>query len=363
MTRIIQLIGGILLALLAAEVVLRLLPLPAGVLAAEPSGDWPARHMVPNTDTTMSFAWNLANVQHGHVNNAGFSSPFDYRDGASVGVVIGDSYIEGLSNPADGRFQAFLASDLGLPQDQVYNFGISGTSLPHYLGVARLVGQRYRPRWAVVLIVAEDFVEGYTPDAGLYSWAPAPDTIRLTPPRVHGGLGEHVRGSALFRYIRVNLKFSPSMLLASGFAKPVKPECHPARLSAADERLLSAWLSELPRALRLPPDKIVLAFDGDHGRLEGERPTESACPTRDWLARRRLAEQARASEFSVVEAGPLFAAAYARDHAALDRLPIDPHWTPYANKLVAGAAARALQDAAMRYKSSPDGSRLATFSQ
>ena len=82
MTRIIQLIGGILLALFAAEVVLRLLPLPAGVLAAEPSRDWPARHMVPNTDTTMSFAWNLANVQHGHVNNAGFSSPFDYKHGA-----------------------------------------------------------------------------------------------------------------------------------------------------------------------------------------------------------------------------------------------------------------------------------------
>ena len=220
MTRIIQLIGGILLALFAAEVVLRLLPLPAGVLAAEPSRDWPVRRLVPNTDTTMSFGWNLANVQHGHINNAGFSSPFDYKDGASVGVVIGDSYIEGMSNPADGRFQAFLARDLGLNETDVYNFGMSGTSLPHYLGMARLAGQRYRPRWAVFLIVGNDFVEGFTPDAGFYHWAPAPDVIRLTPARPHGRLTDNLRDLALFRYARLNLKFSPSIILDSGFNIP-----------------------------------------------------------------------------------------------------------------------------------------------
>jgi hypothetical protein len=318
---------------LLAELVLRLLPVPGGMFAADPDPAWPVRRLVPGSPLTASFGWDLANAHHSRVNNLGYAAPFDYRDGAQVGVLIGDSYAEGLSNEVDERLQSFVADDLGLPRDRIYSLGTSGGSLAHYLGVAQLAGRRFRPQWATFLITARDFVEGFDHEPGFYHWATPPETIQLVPEVQRGSLAKAVRGLALSRYLRMNLKYSLSTLFSSGLQDTPKPVCRTATLSDEDRRLLDGWVVRAAPALRLPPDKVVLVFDTDRTVLY------------DTLGRAYLADAARAAGYRVIDTGPIFAKAWTRDHVPFDRSPLDAHWSPYANKLVAAAVAATIQRA------------------
>ncbi|HEY0315234.1 MAG TPA: hypothetical protein VGC28_03100 [Sphingomonas sp.] len=217
MKNLALLLLGLVGAIVAAELVLRLLLLvPGGMFAADPDPAWPARRLVPDAAVTSSFGWDLANAHHSRINNLGYASPFDYHDGAKVGMVFGDSYVEGLSNGDDQRLQSFVARDLGIAPQGIYSFGTSGGALPHYLGVAALAARRYRPQWAVFVVTDHDFVEGFDTEPGFYRWAAAPRTIRLVPDVKRGRFAKMVRGLALSRYLRLNLKFSPATLFSSG---------------------------------------------------------------------------------------------------------------------------------------------------
>ena len=336
--RVFLLLLGAVSAFLLAEMVLRLSPIPAGIAAADPSLDWPAHRLIPHSSYTSSLGWMMNNVQTGRINNAGYIAPFDYRDGANVGVVIGDSFVEGYMNPYGAMLQARLADALGSPRDQVYNFGSSGASLPHYLGVARLVGRRYAPRWAAVLITSGDFVEGFSPSAGFFGWSPRGGLIHLVPEKRRGLLADLLRRSALVRYARGNLRFNLANLFASGFAVAVKP-CRRPTLSSQDESLVRAWRDDLPTALHLPAERIVLVFDSDRAvyRL-GSRPHRE-CVDRDGLALGWLKAHAGDVGLRTVDTQPLFAAAWAADHQPLDRAPLDGHWNALGHAVVARAVA------------------------
>lgn len=344
MKKLILLILGIVTAVVGAEIALRILPVPGGVGAAEPDERWPTRRLIPGARTTMSFGWDLRHVTHGAINESGFPAPFPYRDGAKVGAVIGDSYVEGLSTTENGRLAPAIAATMGGKRDSVYNFGVSGTSLPHYLGMARIIGPRYRLDWATFIITDRDFEEGFAPQPGFYSWDKAPALIRYTPSTKHGLIEDLGRNSALYRYLRMNLKFSPQSLLSSGFPdiEGHKSGCPAVALSADDKALIDGWVAAMPTTLHLAPGRIVLTFDVDRTRYNNAAAPVSPCRSRDQLARQRLAETARAAGFRVVDTGPVFAAAFARDHRPFDHAPLDRHWTDYSNKLVAKAVAHAL---------------------
>ena len=280
----------------------------------------------------------MSNVQTGRINNAGYIAPFDYRNGANVGVVIGDSFVEGYMNPYGAMLQARLADALGSPRDQVYNFGSSGASLPHYLGVARLVGRRYAPRWAVILITSGDFVEGFDPSSGFFGWSPGGGLIHLVREKRRGVFADLLRRSALVRYARGNLRFNPANLFASGFAVAPK-SCRRLTLSSQDEALVHAWRDTLPTALHLPAERIVLVFDSDRAAYRlGARPHRE-CPDRDDLALGWLKTHAGDAGLRTVDTRPLFAKTWAADHQPLDRAPLDGHWTPHGHAVVAQAVA------------------------
>lgn len=336
---LLAIVGTVLLA----ELMLRLLPVPGGMFAADPDPAWPVRRLVPGSPITASFGWDLANAHHSRVNDLGYVSPFNYVDGARAGVVIGDSYAEGLSNAEDQRLQSVVAGDLGIAQDRVYSFGTSGGSLAHYLGVAQLVGRRFRPEWATFLITARDFREGFDSEPGFYRWGTPPEVIRLVPEVHRGRVAKLVRGLALSRYLRMNLKYSLPTLFSSGLQDAPKPVCKSAVLSTDDKRLLDGWVARAAAALRLPPARVVLVFDSDRSALYVPGPRTAPCPDRDTLGRAYLAQAARAGGYQVIETALIFAHAWAADHVPFDRSPLDAHWSPYANKLVAAAVAAKLE--------------------
>src|SRR5215470_11055753 len=60
------------LCLLAAEAALRFLPVSTGLRSLPVTAADPVLHYTPNMPFTNSLGWDLHNVVHGRVNNAGF---------------------------------------------------------------------------------------------------------------------------------------------------------------------------------------------------------------------------------------------------------------------------------------------------
>src|SRR5690348_16426449 len=129
----IAFLAGAAAVLVLLELLLRFVPVREGAYAGEPGTTWPAHTLIPNSNYTYSIGWNANNIHHGHINNLGYVSPFDYRDGSSGVVVIGDSFIVTMTNDYGDTLQGVLARELRSPQP-VMNFGMSGADLAHYLG-------------------------------------------------------------------------------------------------------------------------------------------------------------------------------------------------------------------------------------
>src|SRR6185369_13404953 len=88
-------LASIAFCLLAAELVLRVLPVSTGLRSMPVTAADPVLHFTPNRPFTNSLDWTMHNVVHGRVNNAGFVNDQDYvREGPPLIAVIGDSFIE-----------------------------------------------------------------------------------------------------------------------------------------------------------------------------------------------------------------------------------------------------------------------------
>lgn len=330
--------AGLVLTVLLLELVLRVLPVTGkGVYGAELDPSWPMHHMIPNSSYTYSAGWNLTNFHQGTINNMGYVAPFDYEAGTSAAIVLGDSYIESLMNNYDATLQGRLAR---MTEQPVLQFANSGGSMPDYLAVAKLVAQRFQPQWGVILLSEGDFVEGFTPNNGYYSW----DETQNPPVKLIGHeeersvLAKVGRQLALVRYVRYNLRANFKRLI---HAEPVLPPgqekaaCEPVNLSASDARLVDAFARQLPGAFGLDPSRIVLIFDADRKTMYGPGPREQRCPTRDSAAQQLLRERARAQGMHIVETDPVFSEYYARTGRKLDYSPVDWHWNGEAHRLVA----------------------------
>jgi hypothetical protein len=347
-TRSIAFVAGIAALLLAAEGVIRVLPVIAGTYAADPRESWPVHTMIPDSQYTYSSGWNLQNVHRGHINNYGYASPHDYQTGRGDVAVFGDSYVESLMNDYRDSLPGAL-NDFLEPDREVLSFGMAGAEMPDYLGTAPLVRAEFSPDWAVFLITAGDFTRGFQASPGYFEWdARQSPPIRLVPEIHRSGLSKFTRTVGLVRYLRGNLSFRPGELIqlrrgadhAAGTA-----QCHDEVLSKEDEALLQAFAHELPRALQLPPSRIILIFDGDRRRIyAGSKAAATpACRTREQLSRNYLMGLSRAQGMQVIDAEPLFLEHFEADRGPLDRSPLDAHWNPAAHRLVAREVARLIQ--------------------
>jgi hypothetical protein len=341
--------AGFVGALLLAEALLRALPVPDGLFGADPDPAWPMHRLVPDSTYTYSMGWNLRNVHRGRINHEGYIAPFDYGVARGGVAVFGDSFVEAQMLPygqtLQGRLPALLPA-----QPQVRHFGVAGASLADYLGTARLVGERFAPDHAVVVVSKGDFTEGLSAGPGYHAWAPENGRLVAQQPLVRKSVAEKaIRDLAIVRYLRGNLKFSPV-----GFLRPARVDvagearpCVDVVSGPADRELVERFAEALPVALDLPPSRIVYLFDADDRRdLYAIGPATPACLDRDGAARRLLATSAAAAGSRVVDLGPLFRADVAVARERLDFLPLDGHWNARGHAIAAVAAASALADSA-----------------
>ena len=343
----ISFFAGAVAILVLLELVLRLVPVRDGAYAADPSAKWPMHTLISNSSYTYSLGWNASNIHHGHINNLGYVAPFDYQEGSSGIIVIGDSYVESMMNDYDETLQGMLARHLRSTQ-QVMNFGMSGADLAHYLGTAQVVGQHFSPSWAVIVITAGDYSGGFSADSGYYRWSRRRDPpVELVPEIKRSAAMKFMRGLALTRYVRGNLAVRMSDLIHLHRAQDKDGEagCVHGKLSRDDEQLTAQFVDALPRVLGLKPERVILVFDSDRKSIYAGTPAAATeCPNVDQLARNRLMQLAGADGIHVIDSGPIFREYYATTHERLDFLPQDGHWNPTAHRLMADAVAQVIND-------------------
>jgi hypothetical protein len=146
--------------------------------------------------------------------------------------------------------------------------------------------------------------------------------------------------------MRGNLSFqAENMVQWRRNVEPPRQDCKPEVLSNDDDKLLTAFVEHLPRALRLAPQRVVLVFDSDRKSIYAGRSQEESlrCAPRATLANERLKDLARARGIHVIDSYPVFQEYFRRHGLPVDRGPFDAHWNPAAHGLMAREVARIIE--------------------
>jgi len=334
--------------LMLAEAVLRFLPVTSGLHALPVTSENPVFRFTPNRDFVYSRDWYFDMTNRGHVNNDGWVNDQDYRisEYPPLIAVVGDSYVEAAMIPYPRTFHGLLASWLE-GKLRIYSFGASGAPLSQYLVWARYAVSKFKARALVINIVGNDFDESrieYKSAPGFWYYAPATDgelhlkLVEYDP----GEMTDLVRGSALLRYLAVNLgaayRFAgimhrfrpydqewPQRYAGSTFADP-----SPQRVDAS-KVAVNAFLRDLGQ-IGLSTQCIAFTLDGSR---YPER-VESNAGTFFDIMRRYFLERASAHGYEAIDLDPLFLARY-RETSEQFEFPKDGHWNANGHKVVAEA--------------------------
>jgi hypothetical protein len=350
---VISILIGCLLALGCAEILFRILPTNEGLRAQPVNAANPVFRFQPNRTAMYSEGWDFEPRNSVHVNNAGFVNDQDYDPDASgpLFAVVGDSYIESGITPyplsVHGRLAAMVRG-----KARVYSFAASGAGLPQYLIWAEHVAKTYRPAGMMVSIIGNDFAESWTHlelSPGFHRFEKLPDggwqfhrtDYEPSPTRTL------LRHSALAMYLITNLKLHVRLSFR-GLLQSLGPQDYRwiGNISAtSDEATLAEYrraadifLDELPRRANLPPERLVLTFDGFRPGMYDPAADRTALTNSTWgLMRTYMMAEAARRGIETIDLDAVFRERYARDGKRFE-YPTDSHWNGEGH----GAAAEAV---------------------
>jgi hypothetical protein len=333
-------VASILFCLLAAEVMLRFLPVSTGLRSMPVTAADPVLHFTPNRPFVNSLGWNMHNVVHGRVNNAGFVNNQDYaRHGPPLIAVVGDSFIEAQMVPYPQSLQGRLAAALK-DKFRVYSFAGSGAPLSQYLIWAGYAVHEYGARAVVINVVGNDFDESlsaYRLGPGFWQYVPdAGGELRLKlNPYQAGTLISLARHSALARYIIINFGiqnriFSIRWLGEMIFGKPANAQPRYAGntdASVNEKRVqdslaaIDAFFRDVPERVGLSPDRVLFTLDG----FRYADAARAGQGTYFDLMRRAFMEKAAAKGYEVIDLDARFIPRHARTGESFE-FTDDNHW-------------------------------------
>lgn len=352
-TRVLALLSialGLLLPLLAAEAVLRLLPVRTGLRTLPVNPANPVRRFEPNREFVFSRDWNFDGVNRGRTNNLGFINDQDYDSTARSPLlaVIGDSYVEAPMVPYAETIHGRLARCTE-GQGRVYSFGASGVPMSEYLGEADYARARFHPNAISVIVVGNDFdrsLQQYTGARGQHVFRR--DSTGLVLHLVNyrpGPWRRLIRHSALARYVVLNLAGGVDAALQILRGNPPRPSyVGNTEASASPERLrdsraaVDEFLAELPARAGLPPGHIIILVDAIRPQIYDPDSLRATAGLFVDVMRRYLLERARAAGFDVIDMQEQFIRRYAQDSTHFE-FPSDNHWNGAGHEVAAAAAA------------------------
>jgi hypothetical protein len=346
--RIVSLIFGVLLPLLASEILLRFLPVHEGSCLEPVNEVNPIWRFEPNRTFTYSSGWNFSIVNKVHSNNYGFINDVDYDESLASPLiaVIGDSYVEAImvpfSNTITGRLAGYFA-----PAARVYSFARSGAPLSQYLVYAEYARTRFRPDRMIFVVVDNDFDESfeqYHYEGGHHHFVETGDgEIRLKRNDVSVGLTKKIaRESALLRYLMLNLRISQlpegvkELFSAQRASEPYSANTlqglDPARV-AYGKRAVEAFFEMLPSKSGLEPQHILFVIDGMRGAIYRHADPESMRETYAGVMRGYFISAAQVRDYEVIDMHPLFMQHFSAHGRRFD-YSTDSHWNELGHEVV-----------------------------
>ncbi len=205
--------AGIVIAAVAVEMILRLLPVSDSQNRLPVNTDSPILRFEADRSVLWSHKWNFKLTNEARINNDGFISGFDYDSTSDTPLlaIVGDSYVEALGVPFAETGMGRMAAALRGNGTRAYSFGVAGAPLSQYLAWAGYARDRYRPQALVVVVVGNDFDQSllkYKSTPGYHYFAEAAGG-GLELRRVDFSVGwskKLVRKSALVRYLLIHLE-------------------------------------------------------------------------------------------------------------------------------------------------------------
>jgi hypothetical protein len=225
----------------------------------------------------------------------------------------------------------------------VYSFGFAGNSLAEYLVVARMAREDFAPVALVILVIDNDVKESWQRRIGHHYFVIAESGIKEEYwPLDRGGVAQRIRSSigdsALYRYVQVNLGFTPDVVFKK-HAAPLPAPTSKVSDEAAEARsrlAIDYFLQQLAGAAGLPADRIFLVFDSDRERIydftRSPRQGVDSAAVQSYLQTR-----ARHLGYVVIDTSSVFAKHYAEHHRRFDFSPTDRHWNALGHRVVADA--------------------------
>jgi len=346
---VIAIVIGLAAPLIAAEIVLRFLPVSSALRTEPVDAAHPVGHFEPNRDFVHSTGWSLERPLRGHVNNEGFVNAQDYdkTDTRPLLAVVGDSYIQAVMVPFDQTLEARLAATVG-PKGRVYSFAQSGAPLSQYLVWAEYAARTYKAAGVVITVVDNDFDESLLKYKRMpsqhYFAETADDRLELRLVEFHPSwIRNFASQFALVRYFMLNVNVLALLdRLRYGSLPPnnyhhASPADIPAELLVDSYRGIDEFLAELPARTGLPPERLLLAVDAVRDNIyAGDGSEHNAYFT---LMRDRLLSEAATGGFETIDLNPIFSADWRANHRRFD-YPDDGHWDGYGHGIVAGAVTK-----------------------
>ncbi|MDB5816052.1 MAG: hypothetical protein JWN23_3169 [Rhodocyclales bacterium] len=333
-----RLLTGIVSALIALELLCRLLPVSTstgtGYHFNPDIVTYPAHY-----DFVLSSGWSLHNVQHLHSNNFGFIDGRDFvRDPTAI-ALIGDSFVEANMLPAQQRPAPQLESRLG--GRAVYALGGPGSSLLDYVERVKFAQDHFDIRTFVIVIERSDVRQTLCGSGNVHSPCLDPSSLALRHERQAptGRVKDLVRHSALAQYLFSQLRLKPDQLLAQLFpprnTHQAKDDTPPEdRIDDATAQIIiQRFLNDLPRNAG---QRYILVFDSERDAIEHDVKRISR-------VRQQFMQAAAEAHMDIVDTAPFFIAYHARSPLNLEVGPSDGHWSPVAISMVMGAVAPKLR--------------------
>ena len=200
----------LLVTFLALELIFRLLPVSDSLELQPVNRNSPVAHYKPNRLVTRSTGYSFDHIVEKKVNNYGYLSDlnFEASNNKRKIVVIGDSYVEALQVSNAASVHGYLNKLLPLNYES-YGIGVSGSPLSQYLIFAKKAIVEFKPEYAIILVVANDFDESllqYKAAPGMHYFDASFNLVRIDyRPTV---LKQILRTSAFARYLHLDYKIS-----------------------------------------------------------------------------------------------------------------------------------------------------------
>ena len=333
--------AGFVALLLAAEVVLRVLPVSSATLMGyylDPKIlSYPAHHA-----WQVSKGWDLRNARQLKANNLGFVADTDFVPDATAVGLVGDSYVEaGMLEEAD-RPAAQLRQTLA-ERRQVYAFGGPGSSLLDYAERIRYASQALGLRDFVVVMEAGDVRQSLCGSANVHAACLDRNTYQRRVETVaspslskrllrHSALAQYLVGQLMLDGARLPGQLFPAMNKSIGASKPA-PKLNDSQAQAGQTAMVNAVSAAFfERIQPFATGQLVFVIDG---RRDGQTARSALTEERE-----AFIALARLQGASVVDAEPIYFEHAKHSRQPLNVSPSDGHL----NKLGVGLLMRATAD-------------------